>query len=675
MSVEPEYRILVDADRATLKARLKYRVRGSEIGALAIDLPGWQLEDGDPDNLIAFDAVIGQTGAVSLPLMQRPVGPLEVTIRASRKIAGDAKTLALELPRPRGDLLSPATVAILPADNVELTPTPAATVGLAPQQATPLLDLSAERADRQQEPLCYRADPSRAVFAAGFRVHRQKIAVGVATQVRLEERTARVRQTLLYTVMHQRQDELTLEVPRSLAGPKQIEVLVDNRAATPTDLPDSGDAPGREGTVRKRLRLWPGCLGSCEVTIQYDLDLKDLGPDSSIPLVVPLVMPVEGELTENKATVVAGDGLWVRASGGTWKPGGVPAPRDLQRRTLQWIAEARTPELRLTVHREESSVSGSALAQRAWVQTWLVGPYRQDRAVFLVASDQKTVDLVVPSGVQPRDVRLWVDGKPAAADVASDGRLSVALGGEPAAALHRVELICQFREARPGPGQMSLELPRLGRGVFVHRTYWELVLAPTEHLLVPPEGLVPEYQWDWNGLLWGRKAGLEQARLETWAGARHLPGPSAEVNRYLFSAVGTPEACDLRTSSRATLVLAASGLLLVAGLVVIYVPAVRHPVVLLLAAILLGSAAILVPEPALLTAQAASFGVVLVILAAWLRRAVSVSSQGVLLRQTASSVVDRGSTLSLSPATPAVDAPAAAEEQTESPMPVSDPRP
>jgi hypothetical protein len=222
VSVEPEFRILVDADRVTLKGKLKYRIRAAEIGALAVELPGWQLDEGDPEHPIAFSAVIGQPGLVSLPLVQRPIGPLEVTIRASRKIPPGAQSLVLELPRARGDLQIPATVAILPADNVELTPTAKAIVGLASQQAAPSLDLSADRADRQQEPLYYRADPGKAVFAAGLRVHRQKIGVGVITQVNLDEQAAQVRQTLAYTIAHQRQNQLTLAVPRSLAGLKQM---------------------------------------------------------------------------------------------------------------------------------------------------------------------------------------------------------------------------------------------------------------------------------------------------------------------------------------------------------------------------------------------------------------------------------------------------------------------
>ena len=66
--------ILVDADRATLKGKLRYRVRG-ETDSLALELPGWQLDDAGPDSLVDPGEAIGQSGTIWLPLAQRPTGP------------------------------------------------------------------------------------------------------------------------------------------------------------------------------------------------------------------------------------------------------------------------------------------------------------------------------------------------------------------------------------------------------------------------------------------------------------------------------------------------------------------------------------------------------------------------------------------------------------------------
>jgi hypothetical protein len=66
---------------------------------------------------------------------------------------------------------------------------------------------------------------------------------------------------------------------------------------------------------------------------------------------------------------------------------------------------------------------------------------------------------------------------------------------------------------------------------------------------------------------------------------------------------------------RPLIVMAASGAALVLGLLLIYVPGLRHPAILLVGAVGLGAAAAIYPEPALLLAQAASLGVVLTIVA------------------------------------------------------------
>jgi hypothetical protein len=411
------------------------------------------------------------------------------------------------------------------------------------------------------------------------------------------------------------------------------------------------------------------------VVIQYAVELEKLVPKSSILATIPLVMPVEGELTGNKVVVTAKEGLRVQMPRGRWTPSEGPGTQDPQRRSLQWTAAERTADFPLRVFMEEYPSLGSTLVQRAWVQTWLTGRVRQDRAVFRITGDQKAVELIVPAGVNLRDVRLWLDGKQSTAQASGEGRLIVPLGDNASLGLHQLEVIYQFSIERPASGSMSLELPRLGGGVSAHRTLWQLILPRHEHLLVPPAEFTPEYRWDWNGLVWGRKSLLGQTHLQAWSGARHLAEFAADTNRYLFSTLGTAEKGELRTASRGVLVLGASGLVLVAGLVLIYVPAVRHPAALLAAAVLLGAAAIRYPEPALLASQAASLGAVLAILAAWLRRAVGGAGRSAVFGQPADAVLEKGPT-QRGLALPAIRDDAAIEDdQAESPMPISDPRP
>src|SRR5690606_18719780 len=106
-----------------------------------------------------------------------------------------------------------------------------------------------------------------------------------------------------------------------------------------------------------------------------------------------------------------------------------------------------------------------------------------------------------------------------------------------------------------------------------------------------------------------------QEQLEAWSGTRAGTPAPPNANVYLFSSFGTPAYLELRLASRTALVSLASGFILLCGLLVIYVPAVRHPAVLLAAAIALGAWGVLAPEPAHLVGQAAGLGLVLVLVA------------------------------------------------------------
>ena len=106
-------------------------------------------------------------------------------------------------------------------------------------------------------------------------------------------------------------------------------------------------------------------------------------------------------------------------------------------------------------------------------------------------------------------------------------------------------------------------------------------------------------------------------------GRRRAAAPLPErANLYLFSTLGNVQQAELHTAGRTWIVLWASGAALVAGLLLIYVPASRHPATLLVVGIVLLAAGLIAPEPTLLLAQAASLGLALTLLAGLLERGV-----------------------------------------------------
>ncbi len=144
-----------------------------------------------------------------------------------------------------------------------------------------------------------------------------------------------------------------------------------------------------------------------------------------------------------------------------------------------------------------------------------------------------------------------------------------------------------------------------------------------------------------------------------------------ESSRYLFTSLGAVTRCDLHTEMRPRIVLLASGIALVAGLLLIYLPFLRHPAVLLLAAIALGGAVAWYPEPALLAGQAGSLGIALSLLAALLQRGVLQRRRPVVAHDLSSSILQR-SAASSPPGTPPVsDAPTQITAAAPAPAPSS----
>ena len=200
---------------------------------------------------------------------------------------------------------------------------------------------------------------------------------------------------------------------------------------------------------------------------------------------------------------------------------------------------------------------------------------------------------------------------------------------------YTLDLRFHFPRQRPGPGKLSLEFPQWGEGVWVRRLYWQLVLPHDEHVLTAPAGFTNECVWSWEGYFWGRKPLLGQAELEAWVGATgDLSDPSG-TNHYLFSTMGNVPRGEVHTADRFWIVLIASGATLVAGLILIYLPASRHPASLFALALALLCAGSIYPEPTLLVAQAAGLGLVMTLVAGLLQRGVARRRQAVTLLETA----------------------------------------
>ncbi len=623
INVDPEYVLLVGQDRVDMEGKLSCFIRGAKLNALRLAMPDWEVDEAGPENLVAQESVDrDEKGVVSIPFRQPAAGKLELHFRAHKTLDKTAGYFSAALPQPQVLSPGPAIVAVAAADNVELTPDAKSIAGLIRQQSA----LPVKLPQRQQDAFFYRSEGKEAVFAARMSVHPRRITVDAESRVHLQADSAKVTQRFAYSIAYEAVDHLLLDVPQTLAGPNRMEILHDGKPLTAKIVTDIPEILAAGSTVRIRVNLPEPCIGRCELTVQLAADFPALELSKRTSWSVPLVMLADAECAENKLYLTSAPGIKIINIGDAWKPLDKDG-KGLAQAGLETGLELKSDECRdrldLELERYNRGVNNTAVIERQWIQTWLSSSARQDRAVFQLTGNQKKLVFHLPGGAAPDEMLAMLDGQIVEAQAWGENRFSLALPGDGEIRSHLVELRYHFPGPRPAQGLLSLDFPRLDCCEWTRRMYWQLVLPQNEHVLVNPSGFDREYRWKWNGYFWGREPVLNQTQLETWIGAPQHAALPEGASIYLYGNLGGADRAELRTMGRTSIVALASGAALMLGLLLIYVPLVRHPFSLLAAGLVLLSLAMIYPEPAAMIAQASGLGLALTLLAGMLERSMA----------------------------------------------------
>jgi len=621
VSVEPEYRLWVSAREVKLEGVLKCTIRGAKVQGLRVEMPGWELEEVGPETA-AEGAARMEGSFLEIPLKQPTGGHVELTMVARRAIPPGTKQLLLPLPQgwqvewPKGGAVSvlPASVVVIPEENVELAPEEKQMSGWTPQLAVPPSGLP----KRQQPILAYRVESGVGSFAAGFRVHERLIHVEGTAQLRVEEDGVHVEEKLSYTIAYELVGTLTVWAPSTVAA-GTVQFQVDGQAVSPVLVSSSPKGPEDGGPVQMAAPLPQPRIGMCDLTIRYRIAAEKILPLQTQLRTIPLVLPAEGKWMGWRLGITSAEGLQIKVRGENWKPlENLPESVGKENRLVIGCSEPAS-EVLLGVYRQQGQIGRPIGVSRAFVQTWWTRSVREDRAVYRLSGGKKELTVLLPEGANTGEVEILVNGQPTTVQAASDGRMVIPLPGEKAGPVV-VEIRYHFDPPRPPRGYLPVAFPRLEPDVWIDQFYWLCHLPRDEHLLTNPPGFCPEYQWRWNGWSWGRVPRWSQADLETWSGAVSWPMPPEGVNSYLFSSLGRIEMAYVYTAGRSVIVLTASLATLGIGLLVIYVPMFVHPAWLIFVGIGLGALIHLYPEQTVLVGQASLLGVVLAGVAGVLQR-------------------------------------------------------
>ena len=429
----------------------------------------------------------------------------------------------------------------------------------------------------------------------------------------------------------------------------------------------AGDSGNTVPTMPVALMLKSPRIGQCVVTVQYSLPSRELSPDKPIQRRIPFVLPWKEAILRHELSIRAPLGLTVEVlkdqiqrseAGGAISDGELPriepiadgmiSKADFASGTRQnFNITGRLGAMMVSLTMEKRHQAPSITIYRAFFQTWVADRAYYHRAVFRFRAEQDQIELTMPSDLLDDQVDFSLDGKSLSFELLGEKQYLILLPGN-RHGLQELELQWVTRPSGKNRSALALNMPRLGKDAWIQRWYWQLLLPPDRHLVSTPKEVLSESSWKWEDGLFQREPLLGTEELEHWVGAKtSTPGNMPPANLYLFSSFGAPKEVEFRVANRSFIVLVASGLVLVIGFLLIYVPATRHPAGILVLGVVLGSMGVIYSEPMLLGLQASSLGVVLVGVTMILKRRMSrpkLPTPIPIAESGGSSILDRDST-------------------------------
>lgn len=644
MAIEPNYEIHVNEERARLLGSLVCRTSGSQAGSLQLDVSGWTVEVvnfANVDSSLPVDTS-GESLAIQVPIEAQAAGRFTLRIEARQELGPDvlSGTAPLEFMLPAVSaqdptrvnlIVSPATVSVIPADNILLTPRPEKMSALSPlispvsvsgvQPPLPEMMVPSPEAGSEEGTIFRyrdRGSSERAVFAGDFKIQPQSISVSVQGTVTVGRRSYMVQQRFAYRVFHEPVDTLELSVPASLleADSGNMRILLEDEPLNPT-VSDPGD----NERAPVRVQLPKPMLGSLELRVIHPpRPMPALNADQPIQLSVPLVFAAADARSNttvigNSLTIVQQDPIRVEPTGGTW----TVADSNLGPGKLGLTTPSTGTDVTVNVALSGQSLASSTILDQAWIQTWIGDATRRDRAVYRLRTSEPDLRVGLPhrEGESVSAVEVSVDHQKV--DIGSmqekNGQTTfrIPLGqktGEMRS--HVVELWYRRRVPDPLPGSLTFNPPLVDGVDHIERCYRQLVLPRHEVVVWGSEARYDQLAWSgWGG--WKYSPLREQRDLERWIGAVQQDPVPPEMNTYLFTSFGTPQQLAVITTSRSLLLLSASGCVLAGGLLLVYVPLLRHPAVLLTGGIAVLALALVMPGLAVLLGQAGLLGIILAV--------------------------------------------------------------
>jgi hypothetical protein len=631
LTVQPYMLLSLSGDRADLDAI--YQFRGS-VDEVTIDWPRWKQEGWKIEPIIKSDGWKAEAGnegrveqaiyeesAIRVRLAERTEGRFQIRLRAQRPLTPRAERTDFSLPLAQATSPSPAVVVLGMADNVEVDFKPTGETSLRPLP-THLLDSTPfSKHALESRRNAYWVDSPQPTFAGAITVHRQRISTQTEADASLQGSQIVIDQRILYDVAYERLAQVTLAVPAAIADRCTF------FSAGGIELIPTAIGPASDDGRQLRVTLDQPRLGRFEVLARFTLDRAQAMGDQPSAQSIPFVHSVDAPFSTTRFRFTEGGAVDASVADPLWKKqtaaGFGPA----------WVADGEPAQIAVVLNRSGELVPESEAATRAWIRAvFETGGRAVYRAQFRLASAAPRLMVAFPPQVAPSEF-YWGQQKLGAAQAAPVAgkpgtyRLLAPDGQDTRPPLITIVYQQQYAGGFSNTGTHRLAAPRVGDAASPTETVWEVSLPQDQHLFTQPEGYRPLYRWQRERFFFARKDNLPHEALVRWIGA--IDGPTETslptgMNQYKFETFGTDSGGTFRSMSRHIIVLIGAGLALLVGFMLMYVPATRHVLTILLVAFATTAIALWFSEPVLVLLQPAALGLALAVLAAllqgWLRR-------------------------------------------------------
>lgn len=598
-----------------LEAAYQLEVRGS-ISELSFRWPGWK-DAGWIVESLGSVGIPDSTNADRLRIeFDEPArDKVEFRIRARRPLPEGATSFPLSLPVADTSAGFPILLTVVRPENLEVTLAPeAGTVLHAEPKTAKRIAVPRELSKLPHDD--YRVESPDARFAASVTVHPREVSTSTTVEAAVRSGTITVRQQIHYNVTYDNLSHVQLAIPSGL-----------NTAQLRLSLVDGAELPLR-ASMRQSDGVWRIPLdrprtGHFELELKYAFESPrptELTDDQSV--VVPLAESKDAEFLATRFQWHDADGRDAVVQGEGWTR--LPDPDGI----WIWTHARGTSEIETHLTRGRGGLRGAAVTRALLRSAISADGTIHTRADYQLSGAVRGLTISFPAGVEPIGIR-WnhtlVRLPQPQVDELGATSYSLVLERSPLAnpllsveTAQRGDLLSRFAS------EMNLAAPQFPDSLPILDCLWRVSLPAGQHLFVEPRGFAAEFHWQRSQLFWSRQSNRNEAELAAWVDpdasrdADALSGPafSGQGDDYLFSRAGAPGTMSLSVMSRPGIVLIGAGAALGLGLLLVYWPAARHVLTLLIVSFCVALLAVWFPGPVLVLLQPAGLGILLAIAAA-----------------------------------------------------------